>query len=246
MGDHQAFRVVFGRRVRSGRLVRHREVSRFNSAGLAAKSSNAQDLAFERARQIVNRHSTEVRVRHFRLKRIAVGLVLVTACDKAANESAPVASGASAPAATATPVRRGSPPVDLCSLVTEAEAEAILGKSLAPPQKQRGGDCWYLREGGSDFGDVEFILSFIAAYPRSEKEFDEFVAEQVSQINANMKKSGVGMVQFTAEPARDVGAPAYFIDPGLYVLKGNRILGVGLGGEKGVAIAKAALPRIPN
>jgi hypothetical protein len=53
------------------------------------------------------------------------------------------------------------------------------------------------------------------------------------------------MVSFTAEPAPGVGAPAYFIDPGLYVLKGNQILAVGLGGTKGVAIAKIALQRMP-
>jgi hypothetical protein len=181
-------------------------------------------------------------VRHFRLKRIVVGLVLVMACDKGGSESTPAATSESAPAASA---RRATPPVDLCSLVTEAEAESIVGKSLAPPQKQSGGDCWYLREGGSDFGDVEFILSFISAYPRSEKEFDELVREQVKDMNESMKKAGAAAVQFTAEPARDVGAPAYFIDPGLYVLKGNRILAVGLGGEKGVAIAKTALARMP-
>src|SRR5688572_5792073 len=178
-----------------------------------------------------------------RLRTLTAGVALIMGCDKAASETAPAEVAGAAPAA---PARRGSPPVDLCSLVTEAEAESILGKSLAPPQKQSGGDCWYLREGGSDFGDVEFMLSFISAYPRSEKGFDEIVAEQVRNMNENMKKGGVGAVQFTAEPARGVGAPAYFIDPGLYVFTGNRILAVALGGEKGIAIAKTAMGRIPK
>ena len=173
---------------------------------------------------------------------IIAALITVGSCDKPQADSA-VASAASetTPASPATRAVQ----VDLCSLVTEAEAEAILGKGLAAPQRQPNGHCWYMREGGSDFGDVEFILSFISAYPRSEAEFDSFVAEQVKNLNESMKKSGVGAVQFTAEPARDVGAPAYFIDPGLYVLTGNRILAVSLGGPNGVAIAKTALARMP-
>ena len=48
-----------------------------------------------------------------------------------------------------------------------------------------------------------------------------------------------------------MGAPAYFMDPGLYVFAGNRILAVALGGEQiggeqGIAIAKIALARIPK
>jgi hypothetical protein len=102
-----------------------------------------------------------------------------------------------------------------------------------------------MREGGKDFGAVELILSIIPAPPmKSTPDFDAFVAEQVKDINNNLKKSGLS-ASFTAEPAPDVGAPAYFIDPGLYVLKNTRILAVALGGEKGVAIAKTALPRMP-
>jgi hypothetical protein len=172
----------------------------------------------------------------------AIALIVASACGKPASESTPVASVESAAAVPA----RALTPVDLCSLVTKAEAEAILGKSLAEPQKQSGGDCWYMKEGGSDFGDVEFILGIIRG-PRIEstRDFDAFVADQVKDMNESMKKSGVGMVSFTAEPAPGVGAPAYFIDPGLYVLKGNQILAVGLGGTKGVAIAKIALQRMP-
>jgi len=181
-------------------------------------------------------------VNQMRMMTLAAGIVMIMGCDKAASESAPVSGADATPSA---PVRRGSPPVDLCSLVTEAEAEAILGKSLGAPQKQPGGDCWYLREGGTDFGAVEFMLSILPVNMQSTRAFDAFIADQVKDINENLKKSGVGFAAFTAEPARDVGAPAYFIDPGLYVLKGNRVLAVGLGGSQGVAIAKTALARMP-
>jgi hypothetical protein len=176
------------------------------------------------------------------LTSIAIALIVASGCDKPASEATPAASVESTPAAP----RRAVAQVDLCSLVTKAEAEAILGKSLAEPQKQPGGDCWYMREGGTDFGSVEFILSIIRGQRiESTRDFDAFVADQVKDMNESMKKSGVGAVSFTAEPAAGVGAPAYFIDPGLYVLKGNNILAVGLGGPKGVAIAKTALPRMP-
>lgn len=161
------------------------------------------------------------------------------ACGK--SEPSPAAD---APASTPSAQRvAAAPAVDLCSLVTKEEAEGVLKKPLAAPQKQPSGDCWYMREGGSDFGDVEFILSFIAAYPRSEAEFHSFVADQVKNLNENMKKAGAGAV-FSAEPVKGLDAPAYFIDPGLYVLTGNRVLAVGLGGDAGVEIARIALKRI--
>jgi hypothetical protein len=142
------------------------------------------------------------------------------------------------------PGRRSST-IDRCSFVTESEAERILGKRLGAPRVQPNRDCWYLREGGSDFGDVELIISILPVQMKSEKDFDTFVANQVKDTNARLKKSGVGMLAFTATPAKDVGAPAYFIDPGLYVLKGNSVLVVVPGEPKGIAIAKTALKRMP-
>jgi hypothetical protein len=138
--------------------------------------------------------------------------------------------------------------LDRCSLVTESEAEKILGKRLAAPQTQPNRDCWYLREGGSGFGAVEFIISVPPGQVKSEKDFHTMIADQVKRMNARLKKRGAGipgMPEFTATPAPGVGAPAYFIDPGLYALKGNTVLVVGLGGAKGVAIAKTALKRMP-
>ena len=181
-----------------------------------------------------------------RFKRAAVAtatILLVAACSKSdTGDAAPAATETKSPSAPrAAPARIA----DICTLVTQEEAEATLGKKLAPPRRQASGDCWYMREGGNDFGDVEFILSIIPAYMGSEKEFDDFVADQTKRMNDGVKKSGVPGVMFTVEKAPGVGAPAYFIDPGLYVLKGQQILAVGLGGEKGVAIAKTALARMP-
>src|SRR5687768_5165447 len=117
---------------------------------------------------------------------VAAGLVLALACGDAKGTADTLGRAKPAstnPAGTATPA-------DLCSLLTEAEAEAILGKKLEPPQRQKGGDCWYLREGGNDFGDVELILSVLPTHLRSESEFDKFIAEQVKDLNENMRKAG--------------------------------------------------------
>jgi len=129
----------------------------------------------------------------------------------------------------------------LDSLLTEAEAEAILSKKLEPPQPQESGDCWYMREGGKDLPDVEIMLSVLPVYLRSEREFDDFVAEQVKSLNKAMKEAG-GM-EFTAQRVGEVGAPAYFVDPGLYVLQGGRVLVIAADRPKAVSIAAKALPR---
>jgi hypothetical protein len=194
-----------------------------------------------------DRHSSRrCVVPSLRLLVVTAALAAVTGCEKkAATDSASSAATVSQSSAPAAPDGRGYTPVELCSLVTKAEAEGVLGKKLAEPKKQPGGDCWYMREGGSDFGDVEFILSIINAPVRSPQEFDTFVADQVKDMNDNLKNSGVAATPYKLERAEGVGAPAYFIDPGLYVLKGNRILAVGLGGSKGVEIAKIALARMP-
>ena len=173
---------------------------------------------------------------------VTLSIAAFTSCEKKTSESA--AADAPESKSVAAAPKGNYKPVDLCSLVTQAEAEAVLNKKLAPPQKQSGGDCWYMREGGKDFGDVEFILSIIYAPVRNAQEFDAFVAEQAKTMNDNVKAQGVAATPFEAKRAPDVGAPAWFIDPGLYVFKDGKILAVGLGGSAGVALAKIAVGRM--
>jgi hypothetical protein len=135
---------------------------------------------------------------------------------------------------------RATPP-DLCSLLTEAEAEAILGAKLGPPQPQAGGDCWYVNEGGTGIADARVILSVLPVRLKSEAEFDAFVADQVKDMNAKMKKAG--LPEYTIERVAEVGAPAYYLQLGLYVLQGERVLMIASGRPTAVAIAAKALPR---
>jgi hypothetical protein len=169
---------------------------------------------------------------------VAAGLMLALGCGDSKGDSAAV--GRAASATPKPPARAGAPP-DLCSLLTAEEAEAILGKKLGQPQRQAGGDCWYLREGGTDIGDAELILSVLPVQMKSEGEFDAFVAEQVKTINQQMKQAG--MKGYALERVGEVGAPAYYLDLGLYVLQGERILVIGTDRPKAVAIAAKALPR---
>jgi hypothetical protein len=169
---------------------------------------------------------------------VAVGLMLALGCGDSKGTGA---TGDRAQTPAVNPATRTAAPANLCSLLTKEEAEAILAKKLEPPQRQKGGDCWYLREGGNDFGDVELILSVLPTSLRSEREFDQFIAEQVKDLNENMRKAGG--TESTPQEVREVGAPAYYIDPSLFVFKEGRVLAIAADRPKAVAIAAKALPR---
>ena len=140
--------------------------------------------------------------------------------------------------AQSTPKGRGGPVVsiDLCTFLTQSEAEEILGKKLQPPER-RGRDCWY----GSQPGAPDIIISFVAAYPRSRAEFDAFIADQVKTLNKKMKE--LGAKGFVSEPVKELSDPAYYVDPSLYVYRNNRVLGIFAERPQALKIAAKALPR---
>ncbi|HJR62611.1 MAG TPA: hypothetical protein VJ803_02855 [Gemmatimonadaceae bacterium] len=144
---------------------------------------------------------------------------------------------------TSIPVESTALPPDLCSLLTEQEAETILGMPLEPPQQQRSGDCWYLRQGGTDFGAVELFISVLPVRMTSRKHFDSFVAEQVTKMNDRLEKAGAKGEPFTAEPVPELKDPAYYVDPGLYVLKGDQVLVLGIDRPRALLVAAKAVPR---
>jgi hypothetical protein len=76
---------------------------------------------------------------------VAAGLLLAVACGDARGTAD---TRGRAKAAMPSPTRGAATPADLCSLVTEEEAEAILGKKLEPPQRQTGGDSGTYVRGG--------------------------------------------------------------------------------------------------
>jgi hypothetical protein len=143
------------------------------------------------------------------------------------------------------PVSAAGPP-DYCTLLTEAEAEAIVGKPLNPPQRQANGDCWYMKEGGSDFGDVELMLTVQQMQIRSKSEFTDMVMEQAEKMDAAMKKAGVKEGGFEAQPVQGLGDAAYYLDPSLLVLVGGRVLNIVAPRSQAVLVAAKALGRLQS
>ena len=173
----------------------------------------------------------------FVLYAMAAGLAVALACGDSGKDAA----SAQKPAAPRTPAGAAGQS-DLCALLTESEAAAIVGKPMSPPQRQTNGDCWYMKQGGTDFGDVELSLTVLPVRIGSRGKFDDFVAEQVEQMNASLKKSGLE-AGYKAEAVQGVGGPAYYIDPSLFVLVNDRVLGIAAPQRQAVAIAAKALPR---
>jgi hypothetical protein len=140
----------------------------------------------------------------FVLYSVAAGLAVGLACGDSAKDAA----SAQQPAAARRTPAPAAGQSDLCALLTESEAAAIVGVPMSPPQRQANGDCWCMKQRGTDFGDVELILTVLPVQISSRGEFDDFIAEQVEQINASLKKSGVEAA-FEAEAVQGVGGPAY-------------------------------------
>ena len=171
---------------------------------------------------------------------IGAGLIVALACGDSANNAAPDNRSQ-----VAKPVRAASP-ADHCTLLTEAEAEAIVGKPLNAPQRQPNGDCWYMKEGGSDFGDVELMLTVQPMGIRSKGQFADMVTQQAETMNAAMKKAGVKQGWAEPELVQGVGDAAYYLDPSLLVLVGDRVLNIVAPRPQAVLVAGKALGRLQS
>lgn len=136
---------------------------------------------------------------------------------------------------------------DLCALLTEAEAEAIVAKPLAAPERQPGGDCWYPETAGAG-GGGEIMLHMYPYRFDSKEKFHAFLTQEVKAADESMKKAveqvGGKFKETAIEPVPEVKAPAYYADPTLFVLKGNQVLGIVAPRPQAVAVAAKALPRL--
>jgi hypothetical protein len=135
---------------------------------------------------------------------------------------------------------------DLCALLTEAEAEAILGKPLAAPERKPGGDCWYPEEAGG-IGGGEIMLHVLPVQFDSKEKFHAFLVQETKDADAKLKKqmegTGATIGETTVEPVPEVGEPAYYVDPSLFVLKGGKVLAIFASRPQAVQVAAKALPR---
>lgn len=121
---------------------------------------------------------------------------------------------------------------DLCTLLTQAEAEVILGKKPVPPQPQTSGDCWY--------GSGTIILHALAR-PFTAAELQAQVEKTVKRINDRAK--GIGPVMKAEAVTVPGAAAAYYDGLSLHVLKGQRVLTISAEKPKAVAVAEKAVPR---
>lgn len=134
-----------------------------------------------------------------------------------------------------TPPRASAQAKDMCTLLTQAEAEAILGKKPAPPEKRTSGDCWY--------GSGEIMLHALPRTFASPAELKALVVSEVKKINDRTKAKGVPMNMEMSE-ATVPGADAAFYDGfSLHVLKGKRVLTIFGDKEIAVKVAEKAVPR---
>ncbi len=169
---------------------------------------------------------------------IAAGLVVALACGDSGKNSAT----AQKPEVRAT--RQARAPTDACTLLTQPEAEAILGKPIAPPAKQPSGACTYTAQAGSG----EIMMHVLPMGFASKEEFHAFLVKDTEKMNARikegMKKMGATAPETLVEPVPEVGAAAYYADPSLLVLKGGQVLNIiAADRRQAVAVAAKALPR---
>ncbi len=169
---------------------------------------------------------------------IAAGLALALACGDSGKDTAT----AEAPESGAR--SRARAPIDACTLLTQAEAEAILGKPIAPPEKGSSSQCSYVAQTGR--GDI--MLHVLPLEFKSKEAFHAFLVKDTEAMNARMKKgfknTGATPKETAVEPVPEVGSPAYYVDPTLVVLKGRRVLSIlAADRRQAVAVAAKALPR---
>jgi hypothetical protein len=135
--------------------------------------------------------------------------------------------------------------VNPCDLLTQAEAEAILGQQIAVPAAGGSGECHYAAKDGM----VDLIVYLMPLQFSSKEEFHAFVVKDTEAMNARIKKSmektGATVKETTVDPVPEVEAPAYYVDPSLLVLtKSGRVLNVVADGRaQAVAVAGKALGR---
>jgi hypothetical protein len=133
---------------------------------------------------------------------------------------------------------------DACALLTQAEAEAILGEPIDPPTKGGSGECHYsARSGNGEILVYPMQLAF-----KSKQEFHAFIVKDTEAMNARIKKSmektGATVKETTVDPVPAVGDAAYFVDPTLIVLKGGQVLNIMAADRaQAVAVAGKVLPR---
>ncbi|HJR33691.1 MAG TPA: hypothetical protein VJ817_01980 [Gemmatimonadales bacterium] len=153
-------------------------------------------------------------------------LVLLAAACGSSPDSAPAAQPATPLPATPT---AGASAEVMCALLTQAEAEAILGKAPVAPEPQPNGSCSY------SSGDI-----MIAMLPKefgSVKEFTDFARAEVKRTNERAK------MDVMSYEAVSLGDAAFYDGFSVHILRGGRVLTIVADKSRALAVAGKALPR---
>lgn len=144
-----------------------------------------------------------------------------------------------------TPAHPSSAPPDPCALLTKAEAEAILGKSIPAPSKGGSGECHY----GDPGAAVEIVVYPMMLAFKSNEEFHAFVVQDTKELNErtkeNLKGTGATVKEIAVEPVPQVGDAAYYVEPSLLVLRKGRVLSITAADkDQAVTVAGKVVPRL--
>ena len=163
----------------------------------------------------------------------AAGLVLVLGCGDSGAERAA--------AVQANPRQQPPASVDVCGLLTQEEATAILGSPSAAPEKGPSNSCTFAAQSGR--GDI--MLAMLPLSFGSKEEFHAFVVKDTEQMNARIKKDlGDAVKPTTVDPVPDIGEAAYYVDPTLIVWTKGRVLSIAARDrDQAIAVAAKAEPR---
>ena len=143
------------------------------------------------------------------------------------------------------PARASSAPPDACALLTKAEAEAILGKSIPSPSKGGSGECHYGDPGEAD----EIVVYPMMLAFKSNEEFHAFVVQDTKEMNERTQKglkgTGATVKETAVEPVPRVGDAAYYVEPSLLVLRKGRVLSITAADKnQAVTVAGKVVPRL--
>ena len=137
------------------------------------------------------------------------GLVLLAACGGDDEEATPSPGATQVPGVTQTPAATGEPAageLDPCALVTQADAEEVVGATLSEPERQTVGPfetCIY----GDDAGNYVQVQVGSDVYTQST--FDDAMEGAAEQLDIE------------AEPVSGLGDKAYWLAGVLWVQKGD-------------------------
>ena len=117
----------------------------------------------------------------------------------------------------------------MCGLLTQSEAEAILGKSSAAPEPQPNGSCSY--------SSGEIMIATLPKEFGSVKEFTDFAKAEVKRTNERAK------MEVMSYNAVSLGDAAFYDGFSVHILGGGRVLTIVADKSRALAVAEKALPR---